>query len=177
LEAPAAVLALFLIASIGVKAVGFATSASPLLPRPVDAAARLLRVRQHWPMFSPNPPLFDAWPVLRGRLADGRLVDPFAGGPVLEDPPPSIGDYYPSFKWKIQFWWLVQESRDQRQPHLLWGDLARYLCDRWNATHPVEDRLARIDLTLRLEVIQPDAEHDTVERWNLPGHACRPAAG
>ncbi len=172
IELPAAVLCLFMVASILASTVGWARGRAAPLPQAVNAAAKALRIEQHWPMFSPNPPPFDAWPVLRGRLADGRLVDPFTGGPVLEDQPESVAPYFPSFKWKIHFWWLMHKSRDQKQPHMLWGYLSDHLCREWNASHPPEERLTRIDLTIRLEVIEPESETDPVERWDVPGYLC-----
>jgi len=171
-EVAAALLAAFLIASIGAKAWTF-FSGTPLgLPTPVETAARLLRVRQVWPMFSPDPPPYDLWPVLRGRLPDGRLVDPFRGGPVVSEQPADVAAYFPSFKWKIHLWWLGQQSRDAKEAHPLWTYLADHLCRRWNSEHAPSERLQAISITLNMEPIKPDRATDPVERWPLLDHRC-----
>ena len=176
-EAAALGLALFLAASIGFRAFGHLTGRPAPLPGPVVQVAKMLRIRQVWPMFSPNPPPFDAWPVLRGHLADGRVVDPFLGGPVVEEQPESVAAYFPSFKWKIHFWWLGHQSRDDKEPHILWSYLADHLCREWNARHDPHERMLRIDITLLLELIQLEAKPNPIDRWRLGDHPCRSPRG
>jgi hypothetical protein len=177
IEAAAALLVAFMVASIGAKTWGFFTGTGRELPAPVESAARLLRIRQVWPMFSPEPPPFDLWPVLRGRMADGRMVDPFRGGPVVSEQPADVAAYFPSFKWKIHLWWLGQQSRDDREPNPLWAYLADYLCRRWNDEHPASERLQSISITLNMEYTDPERVAEPVGRWDLLEQRCEARPG
>jgi len=171
-ELAAAALCLFLVASVSAATAGFFRGSAVSLG-PVDTAAGLLRIRQNWPMFSPEPPPFDLWTVLRGQLANGRQVDPFRGGPVVTKQPESVAAYFPSFKWKIHFWWLGHKSWDEQQPHIMWAPLADHLCHDWNARHDGPERLRSIDIVLRIEAIQPHLSEDPVHSWPvLRGHRC-----
>jgi len=172
MEAAAGLLCLFLVASIGAKTAGFFLGRGVSLG-PVETAASLLRIRQHWPMFSPEPPPFDLWPVMRGRMANGLLVDAFRGGPVTSQQPASVADYFPSFKWKIHLWWLGHKSWEEQQPHLLWAPLADYLCHAWNERHEGAERLESVDVVLRIEAIQPQLPEDPVHAWPVVrDHRC-----
>jgi hypothetical protein len=177
LEAVAGALALFLAASIGARAWSFFLGGPSPLSAPLAAAGRLARVEQHWPMFAPDPPPHDFWPVLRGRTLDGRLVDAFRGGPVAAEQPASVGAYYPSFKWKLYFYSLTQSSYDNKAPHMLWPYLLDHLCNRWNAEHDAPERLVDIAVTLIVEPIALGGATLPVERWPLLDHRCQDPLG
>jgi hypothetical protein len=171
-EVGAALLCAYLLVSIGSKTAVFFLGRGVSVG-PLETAASLLRVRQHWPMFSPEPPPFDLWPVMRGRLASGRAVDAFRGGPPTVEQPASVAAYFPSFKWKIHLWWLGHKSWEEQQPHLLWEPLVDHLCHAWNQRHEGLERLESVDVVLRVEAIQPQLPEDPVHDWTVVrGHRC-----
>jgi hypothetical protein len=172
LELAAAGLCAFLVLNAVARTVGFFRGRSVPLG-PIHRVASVLRVQQSWGMFAPEPKRVDVWPVLRGRLASGRLVDPFRGGPVVAEQPADVGAYFPSFKWKLHFWRLAEITYDEGRPFPLWEPLAEHLCRVWNAHHEGSERLRSIDIDLQVETIEPTRPRDPIQTVPiLRAHRC-----
>ncbi|WP_276247264.1 HTTM domain-containing protein [Haladaptatus sp. YSMS36] len=82
-----------------------------------------------WRMFAPTPPNEDSWFVAPGRLESGGQVDAFQEGAVSWTRPVEVSGAYPSARWRKYLEHV--ENREVSDP----GNLATYLCHRWNANH------------------------------------------
>jgi hypothetical protein len=93
-------------------------------------------------MFAPRPPETDGWFVCRGVLADGSERDLLRDGrPVEWGKPARVSPLYPNERWRKFLMNLPTDGQDENRAHLL-----RYLWENWNATHPPEQQLLRLEL-------------------------------
>ena len=59
-----------------------------------------LGLSQYWSMFSPHPPLRDAWHVVPALGRDGAVVDLLSGGEVVLAPPVNGPRRYGGYRWR-----------------------------------------------------------------------------
>ena len=108
-------------------------------------------------MFAPNPPPQDFWPVFRGVLENGTLVDVYREAPLSFERPEWVPGIFPSFKWRLYFYELVARTGSRNaQSHLMiaFGD---YLCRRWNdAPRERGERLRSVEVILMMEQLNDE---------------------
>lgn len=112
------------------------------IPRPLDAAGRLLHFRQNWGMFAPSSRRPDGRLVFAGELEDGRRVDLFRhGAPLSWYKPPNVAALYETQRMRRYF---IRASADPR----LFGEYLRFRCRRWNESAAPGGRLKTVDAFL-----------------------------
>jgi hypothetical protein len=114
-----------------------------LRPKGALAAPRtLLRLSQGWRMFV--PPYHDAgWFVAVGTHTDGRETNVLygQGGKVSWERPRYVARTFPDQRWRK---YLVNLRKPAFASHR--RRLGAYLCRAWNATHPVDDSIASVEV-------------------------------
>ena len=120
-----------------------------VFPNSLDALGYTLRIDQFFFMFAPAPVREDGWYVVPGRLADGRAVDAFRGGPLTWDRPASIADSYINRRWR-RYLWIVTEARSAAHRKYF----ASYVCREWERTH--DEVLQGFDVVLMMETANFD---------------------
>jgi len=150
----------------------FAWNVEPLFPQPYGVPPSLrwigqvLRIQQHWNMFSPSPPTDDGWFVAPGRLLDGGHADALTGRPVSWDKPEHVVDTFKNQRWRKHM---------ERLWHSQWAALrepfAKYTCRRWNDGRRDPGRLEKFRLYYVQEKTLPDGEAPPVAHL-LRTHDC-----
>lgn len=139
------------------------------LPTWLTDAGNFLRVNQRWRMFTPDAPRFDGWFVIPGHLADGSTVDLSVHGPELTwQKPPNISADRKPFRWAIYMW----QINDPYTNHLLRKRFVDWSCHEWNASHPPERRLERIEVHFLHEETLPPGEGVRLEPRLLIDYDC-----
>lgn len=113
----------------------------PLTPRATRAwewPAQWIYVDQLWGLFSPDPPVYDGWYVVKGIRADGAEVDPFWHRDSVSFAKPAVLSETMNIRWREFFFRLQRDKRDPR-----WASFGRWLCRAWNETHAGPERLDR----------------------------------
>jgi hypothetical protein len=113
-----------------------------------------------WTMFAPEPARDSGWFVIPGWLEDGSVLDLFPAlsrfeveRPVTYEKPRRVFEAFPSPRWLDYLMLLTEKNRRD-----LWLALAAWTCREWNARHPGEERLERLEISFILEeVTQPGA--------------------
>lgn len=103
-----------------------------------DLPARVVHVDQRWGLFAPDPPIYDGWYVMKGRLADGREVNLLEPDRPVGFEKPAVVSETMNIRWREYFFRLEVEASDPRW--MLYGD---WLCRAWNERHIGGERLAR----------------------------------
>lgn len=112
-----------------------------VLPEPVLAIGRVLRLQQTWVMFAPNPPSVSARHELRARLADGTHITHPAGG---------------SIRWAVYLGnFTAPPPRDAPLTQSL-RRLASYHCLRANTDHDISQPVERIAVISYVRRLWPD---------------------
>jgi hypothetical protein len=116
------------------------------IPVRVRAIESLLKLGQHWDLFS-FPPQEDGWYVISGELRDGSRVDLWAQSDAVSlAKPADVSRTYPNFRWrKYMMNLLIQRYASQRSA------FARYLCRDWNAGNPGSRELVQLEIVYVLE--------------------------
>ncbi len=88
---------------------------------------------QNWTMFAPYPELTSPWPVIRGELTDGTVVDVYNGtvGEPDTTRPAVVSAVYANYRWR-KFLSLLEDQSYEDGPQWLALNYGRYLCRRWN---------------------------------------------
>jgi len=107
---------------------------------------------QVWDMFSPRPLLEGGWFVMPATLANGAEVDIFrAGGRVSWEKPAVVSGMYKNDRWRKYLVLIAAAvNTDLRPP------LGRFLCERWNAHHAPEQRIANLRIILMEQNTLPE---------------------
>ena len=131
----------------------------------------VLRIDQHWNMFSPWPLMDDGWFVMPGRLADGRVVDVWTAGPVGWEKPAELRVWYPHDRW-----WKFMENMypGQKNRKAALGAFAGWVCRVWDARG---QPLARFQIFFMQETTLPDYQTTRPEKKLLWTHSCAEQAG
>ena len=137
-----------------------------IIPRPVDAAARILNLPQTWGFFSPRPSGLTHWYVFDTELRNGETVDSWRhGAPVSWEQPDEFESVFPNYRW--QFFFMTQNAYRRQMPLL-----AEYLCRTWNETHLGTPRMAE---TIDVYVMKREARldgPDPTTKEHLARRAC-----
>ena len=131
--------------------------ASPLrLPEPVTVTRQIFGLYQNWAMFAPHPEITSPWPVIRGELADGTIVDVYNGrvGEPSFARPILVSAAYRNYRWR-KYLSNLEDQTYEAGPQPLALNYGRYLCRRWNADAPAEKRLATFRIYFGVEWTPP----------------------
>jgi hypothetical protein len=141
----------------------------PLVPRATrswELPAQWLYVDQLWGLFSPDPPVYDGWYVVKGIQADGSEVDPFWHRDRVSFAKPAVVSETMNIRWREFFFRLQRDARDPR-----WASFGRWTCRAWNEGHMGPERLDRVYVYFVEETTRrPAAKVDTTLTPMV--HAC-----
>jgi predicted DCC family thiol-disulfide oxidoreductase YuxK len=94
--------------------------------------ATILRMQQHWAVFSPQPSAIDGWYVFEAELQDGSKIDLWNYDlPVHFGKPERVWETYRNDRWSK---YLETIQGELYAPHRRL--LTRYLCKTYNQAHP-----------------------------------------
>ena len=142
--------ALFYIVLWNVRAGNF-DRLSRFFPRRLNVIGEVARIDQFWNLFAPYPSLEHGWYVLDAHLADGTEVDLLTGRPVTWEKPPLVSATYRNERWRKYLMNLWTDDYSRYRPFY-----AQYLQRTWNRSHPVRQRLSRLEITFVLETALPN---------------------
>lgn len=111
-----------------------------VVPRPINDAARALRLRQSWRMFARSSQV-RRWFVLEGTLENGAQVDLLTHTDGAPDGarPEHISDTFENYRWRKYFGNVAGKREDvQRRA------LAAWLCRSGNEGRAAGERLTRV---------------------------------
>lgn len=140
------------------------------LPPGWDAWRDTLHLAQKWNMFTPEPPRYDGWYVVRGESRDGTIVDVLReriGEPDWTRPH-YLAREYPNYRWRKYLIGLAHSDYAVVRPYY-----ANYLCRRWNERRALEKRLVEVKLYFNVERVQPNYQPRTAERLLLHVQTCQ----
>lgn len=125
-----------------------------ILSPSLDWIGALTGVWQMWDMFSPSPLKEDGWFVMPAQLKNGTEVDLFRNGASVRwEKPELVSAMYPNDRWRKYMVLLgAAVNTDRRLP------FARYLCRRWNSTHPPDQQIQTMQIYLMEEDTLPNYE-------------------
>jgi hypothetical protein len=103
-------------------------------------------LEQRWRMFAPYPTREDGWYIMEGVTADGRSFDLWNDGLPSDNKPVDVSGTYRDIRWSSYLMGLRTERKRDYRPYF-----ARYLCRRWNSSHPVGDRVRLVDIRQVIE--------------------------
>jgi len=140
------------------------------LPRPTGyrIVHDVLRLDQKWNMFAPNPAKLDGWPVIRGELADGTVVDAYrrrVGAPSFQRPR-YVSQVFGDYRWRKYFSRLWFGNTRQ----LL--NYGRYICRSWNRRAASASKLMHHEIYFNRERTLPDGRGNEFERILIWRHDC-----
>ena len=132
------------------------------IPENVRGAGYLLKLNQHWQMFSPYVSEVDGWYIMKATLNNNEQVALFQPKTTLTDEKPgNMLNYYKSDRWRKYF------ENFYRERELLAGPFAKYLCRNWNENHSENEQLKQLDIVYMLEETLPDYQSDEIEKYTL----------
>lgn len=122
---------------------------------------RAAHLYQNWGLFT-DPPKIPRWYVARATLADGSTVDVLRNGAAIDFrrkhlPPHAFEE---NFRWRLIF---AKASSHWREEHLRQA-VARGLAGWWNARHPAEKQIERLEI-FRMTAPGPD-EYEK-RKWRM----------
>ena len=165
--------AAFALVFVTVQNVSTLPAADVRLPSEFKAARQFLGLYQFWTMFAPYPELNSPWPVIRGELTDGTVVDVYnrrLGEPSFHRPP-VVSAVYANGRWR-KFLSNLEDQSYEDVPQILALNYARYLCRLWNAEFPSKPPLSTFDIVFHVDLTRaPGLPKDTYARvvWS---HDC-----
>lgn len=111
------------------------------LPEPLATAANLAFLSQEWRMFG-TVRSQEQWVSCRGRLADGRVIDPLRRGqPAIDGAPPGGFASLPNHRWHRFLWRLPEPAARPFGPAA-----AAAIARDWNSRHPPDQRLVSVEI-------------------------------
>jgi predicted DCC family thiol-disulfide oxidoreductase YuxK len=111
---------------------------------------------QNWAMFAPHPELSSAWPVIRGELKDGTIVDVYnrkIGEPSTAKPE-FVSTVFANYRWR-KYLSILEDQTYEDVPQLMALNYGRYLCRRWNADAAPEKQLSTFTIQFNVERTPP----------------------
>lgn len=122
----------------------------------------LLRLDQHWGMFSPTVFKDDGWYVLEGKTATGNIIDLNQEGKALDHAKPaSVMALFKNDRWRKYSENYLFVSNSYLRPYY-----CNYLVRRWNEAHPKEP-IKNLEVVYMLEPSLPDYQVATPTRQVL----------
>jgi hypothetical protein len=150
----------------------YATVFSPAIAN----AGKLTGLDQHWIMFSPHPPKFGSWFIIRGMQADGQMVDLWHPSEHISDTRPNlVSAMYASVPWRR----CLGNMLEHNEPAYI-RSLGDYFRRRWDKTHPPMQRLVSAEIVHMVHQTPPPdtpasatIEPQVLYHWTIPS----PVAG
>lgn len=125
------------------------------IPKPVVNGMYLVKLRQKWGMFAPNPSRYSQWYALEAQLANGDSVDLFYPGQAFSLRRPEVfTDRLPSRRWG-KFMSNLKKSRYAR----LREGYIDYFVDRWNDAVGPSSKIEKASLLWIRERIGEDGRY------------------
>ncbi|RIJ37340.1 HTTM domain-containing protein [Pontibacter oryzae] len=122
----------------------------------------LLRLDQHWGMFSPTVFKDDGWYVLEGKTATGNIIDLNQEGKALDHvKPASVMALFKNDRWRKYSENYLFVSNSYLRPYY-----CNYLVRRWNEAHP-QAPIKNLEVVYMLEPSLPDYQVATPTRQVL----------
>ena len=123
----------------------------PPIPEENKWFGYLLRLNQHWAMFSPTVFKDDGWYVLEGQTKDGRVIDlNQQGKEVNHAKPASVMSMFKNDRWRKYSENYIFIHNAYMRPYY-----CNYLVRRWNETHP-DNPIRKLEVVYMLEPSLPD---------------------
>lgn len=137
------------------------------LPNSVKNFGRAFSFMQHWNMFR-NPKKNDGWFVIRGKLLNGKDVNPWTMKyeRTSSKKPKLVADQFPTNRWRK---YLMKTMAGDEEKLLYFG---KYLCRRWNTSHRGNKRLEKFKVYFYRERTQPPGEKFSVKKKRIWSHRC-----
>ncbi|GAM17787.1 hypothetical protein SAMD00019534_009620 [Acytostelium subglobosum LB1] len=143
----------------------------------------MLRIDQHWSMFSPRPPSIHWWYTIEGELDNGQLTELWAneGMYKLSDPkwkgnlaPYSIEkpDPYVPCIGNHRWFKLYETYNGGNNYEQIRMALGKYICREWNRSHEYNERLWRFSIVYRNERQNMDSTRTPQKELMLWNHVC-----
>jgi hypothetical protein len=124
-------------------------------PESLKRFGHVLRINQHWAMFTPNSPRNDGWYVIPARLADGSVVNLTNGGALSWEKPPLISAVHEGRRWQV-FQMRIALPIFQLPNRVHYRErYAEFLCRRWNADHPAGKHAVTLEV-IHIDEITPE---------------------
>ena len=130
-----------------------------------------LRLDQNWKLFAPKPLMGDGWFVAVGTFADGSTVEAQSGGAVSFDKPAYVAYTYPNNRWRK---FMEKIRRENTNPRFQL-EYCKYLCRRWNQSHPEDEQLESVKLYFMYELSRPPHIETTARKLDLKSCECSTA--
>jgi predicted DCC family thiol-disulfide oxidoreductase YuxK len=120
-----------------------------IFPQQAVTAARALGINQNWALFAPLPMVADYWPIVEGRLRDGRSVDLFRHSFSAPDREAkgNVMRAFPSYRWRKYLNNIGHYSDQSRQR--AFELYAGFLCRDWNRRRSGDNALETVAVTLK----------------------------
>jgi Vitamin K-dependent gamma-carboxylase len=136
----------------------------------------VLGLDQAWEMFAPFPAKDDGWYVIPARLKNGRQIDLYRNGAMVDwSKPKYISLTIKNHRWR-KFFELL------RQRKFLPLSYADYLCRDWNRRHSSAESIQEIEIIFMVEWTRPNFEYFEPRELMILNHQCptataRPSPG
>jgi predicted DCC family thiol-disulfide oxidoreductase YuxK len=165
-------LTFFMLMGILFNATGFESLKKYKLTGYAHNAYYLFGLDQRWDMFSPFPATMEGWPVLSGKLTNGKKFDPWRKKNVSFERPRDLKAEYPS-----GFWRKVWERLSSSNYSGYRGSFVRYICREWNQHFKDPDKkLQSIRLYyMREHSPRPGQNEARIEKSDLGSFGCGPS--
>lgn len=124
------------------------------IPEHIKKISFLLGIEQGWVMFGPKTIKEDFWYIYPATLKNGKQIDLFAYGEEVsfEKPKYLLSAMYRNHRWRTYIRNLWVEN------NLLYPSYAQYLCNIWNQTHSIEEKVKTIDFYYAREDISQEGQ-------------------
>ncbi len=120
---------------------------------------RVLRLEQHWDLFSPLPP-YDGWFILKGETPDGPL-DLLRDRPLEVSRPADPSAIFPNHRWRMLMISLLFPPGEPFR-----GNFASYQAGLWKARHPGSN-LGRIQFLFAVQLVDDQGNQRDPSTWIL----------
>ncbi|MCO4795057.1 MAG: hypothetical protein KC493_15175, partial [Bacteriovoracaceae bacterium] len=119
--------------------------------RPFTDFVFALQLNQQWNMFAPSPMKTDGWYVFSAELENGKSWDIYFDEPVdTVNKPDPVRSRYKNTQWRkflISVWYKKNSSYRKY--------LARWVCRKWNRSHPAGEKAKRLQILYMNERTPP----------------------
>lgn len=117
----------------------------------IRLVGRSAQLNQYWPMFSPGPPEYGGWLVIKGTLRDGCEVNLFHPRCGMEDRRPElISSTYPNQRWRKHLMSLFERPSPCSR-----RGTCDYLVRRWNESHGPDRQVDSAEILVVVEPTPP----------------------
>jgi hypothetical protein len=123
----------------------------------------VLRLDQHWGMFSPEVFKDDGWYILDGVTSSNQHIDINQDGqPLTYDKPESVLSIIKNDRWRKYGENYVFVNNSFMRPYF-----CNYRLRVWNESHRKAQQIKELQVIYMLERSQPDYKVSPPERWIL----------